>query len=181
VRNHASGRRMPQDAPAPCGRLPGHPGATDAAGGILARVASRRPRAPGDHLAGTYRVRILRAAFDDARALFPRKRDAIRLRPHALALRDWPAKDAIDWTWVLAMRGHGVGELRIRETIGDCDNLRLIFLVGPDDVRDPLPMIWVLAALQKKRDAFTQANIDGFWKRVRMLPTEISGRQKINE
>ena len=57
------------------------------------------------------------------------------------------------------MPGLHTGELRIGDTIAGHDNLRIIFFVGNEDVRDPLPMIWVLNVFQKKRDHFTTNEI----------------------
>lgn len=132
---------------------------------------SHRAPEPGAHLTGSYRVRMVLPAFQDVRRLCTKKRDAIEIRAHALKLRYWPAKSPtdvsgtvldLDWTWVLAMKGLDVGELRIDDRIGDSDNLRVIFYVGPTEVREPLPMIWVLRVMQKKRNEFTTHDIDTF-------------------
>ena len=55
-----------------------------------------------------------------------------------------------------------VGELRIDDTIGGCDNLRIIFFRGDPKVKEPLPMIWILHVLQKKRNDFTTHNLTTF-------------------
>lgn len=123
-------------------------------------------------LTGAYWVRVLLPAVYDARRLMPRTRDRMELRRHALKLRHWPAAPGglehgdlldLDWSWIRAMKGGAVGELRIDDTIGGCDNLRLIFYVH-DKLRsgDPLPIVWILAAMQKKRDDFSTANIATF-------------------
>ena len=48
------------------------------------------------------------------------------------------------------------------------DNLRVIFFVGDRKVREPLPMIWILAVMQKKRNDFTANEIQIF-KAQRLL------------
>lgn len=53
------------------------------------------------------------------------------------------------------MQGQAVGELRLDDTIGGNDNLRIIFLEGPPDARLPMPVIWILRVMQKKRDDFS--------------------------
>ena len=58
------------------------------------------------------------------------------------------------------MPGKKVGELRIHDTIGGCDNLRIIFFCP--DVPSPLPTLWILAVLQKKRDDFTKNQLRVF-------------------
>jgi hypothetical protein len=120
------------------------------------------------HLTGHFRVRALRSAFDDVRKLCPRIADRMEVRRHALKLRYWPehhpTDDAgkvldLDWEWVRALPGLRVGELRISDVIGGNDNLRAIFYVGSGEIREPLPMIWILRVLQKKRDDFSMNDI----------------------
>jgi hypothetical protein len=122
-------------------------------------------------LTGTHRVRIFRPAFDQVRKLFPRVRDRIEIRRHALKLRFWPGEPNTDergqvidlnWSWIKALPGLKIGELRIDDVIDGHDNLRVIFFVGNPEVREPLPMIWVLNVFQKKRDDFTAAQIKIF-------------------
>ncbi len=66
----------------------------------------------------------------------------------------------LDWSWIAALRGKRVGELRINDTIGGRDNLRVIFF--DPSIREPLPTLWVISVLQKKRDDFTHSQIEGF-------------------
>lgn len=74
----------------------------------------------------------------------------------------------LDWSWVRSLPGKNIGELRIGDTIAGHDNLRVIFFVPPEKTKPP--MIWVLAAFQKKRDDFTKAQIDTFaFRRVLVL------------
>lgn len=65
------------------------------------------------------------------------------------------------------MKGKHVGELRIHDTLGDCDNLRVIFF--DPEITEPLPVIWVLAVMQKKSDDFSKANIANFKARRTMV------------
>jgi hypothetical protein len=131
-------------------------------------------------LTGTHRVRVIRPAFHDVGRLCERTVDKIEIRRHALKLRYWPAMHPtddrgqlldLDWSWIRAMEGMNVGELRIHDSIGGNDNLRIIFYEGDPKVCEPLPMIWVLQVLQKKRDEFTRANLATF-KARRLLVRE---------
>ena len=124
-----------------------------------------------DSLTGDFLVRVLRPAFDDARGLFRRTRDNIELRRHALKLRYWPQSTEdqasgevidLDWSWIRSLPNKKVGELRIHDTIGGNDNLRVIFFVGPPDQRMPKTCIWILAVIQKKKDDFSRNEIAVF-------------------
>lgn len=117
----------------------------------------------GGSLTGNYHVRAIRPAFHDARRCLPRMRDRAELRRHALKLRfwpeRWPADDNgqildLDWSWIRSLPHKKVGELRIHDRIGDCDNLRVIFF--DPQISEPYPTLWVLAVLQKKRDDFSR-------------------------
>lgn len=138
---------------------------------------------PGN-LTGNQFVRSTRPALSDARFLLPRMRDRARLRRHALKLRFWPENHPTDdagqvldlnWSWIKSLKNgkpsHRIGELRISERIGNCDNLRIIFYAPQaESLTDaPDPMLWVLAAIQKKSNAFTKANIATFKARKRLI------------
>jgi hypothetical protein len=122
-------------------------------------------------LTGDFFVRAFRPAFDDVRGLFKRTRDTVEVRRHALKLRYWPdslttepsgqAVD-LDWSWIQSLPNKKVGELRVHDTIGGQDNLRIIFFVAPPDERMPKPCIWILAVIQKKRDDFSSNDIKIF-------------------
>lgn len=123
---------------------------------------------PGN-LTGTYLVRAGRWAFQDVQRLFPKARDRAELRRHALKLRFWPncrPEDSngqlldLDWCWIRSLSGKRIGELRIHDKIGDCDNLRIIFYSPPISTKPP--MLWVLSVFQKKRDDFTTAQLKSF-------------------
>ena len=125
----------------------------------------------GTRLTGRYRVRIFRPAFDQVRKLFHSTKDCIELRRHTLKLRYWPDNHPEDdkgqvvdlnWEWIRSMPGLKTGELRIDDSIGGHDNLRVIFFVGSSAVSEPLPMIWVLNVFQKKRNDFTSSQIKIF-------------------
>jgi hypothetical protein len=126
---------------------------------------------PAENLTGDYLVRRLAAANDDAGRYLRRTRDFAKLRRHALKLRYWPSPRTeisssqvvdLDWSAIRALPGVDVCELRIHETIGGCDNLRIIFFVGPPSDQFPKTCIWILAVFQKKRDDFTRHQIDLF-------------------
>jgi hypothetical protein len=119
-------------------------------------------------LTGKFFVRVFRPAFDDVRRLFVRTRDNIELRRHALKLRYWPESITteasgqvvdLDWSWIRSLPGKKIGELRVHDTIGGQDNLRIIFFVGPPNERMPKTCIWILAVIQKGRDDFSTNNI----------------------
>ena len=123
------------------------------------------------NLTGRYHVRICRSAFMDGHKICPRSRERAELRRHALKLRFWPNPKPeeltgmvmdLDWSYIRALSGEKIGELRIHDRIGDNDNLRIIFYVGKPLAEGQMPIIWILAAMQKKRDDFTMANIETF-------------------
>jgi hypothetical protein len=129
-------------------------------------------------LKGNFRVRALRSVFAVARRLLPRASDRAELRSHAIKLAYWPEKKPVaesgklldlDWDWVKALKGLKVGELRIDDNIGGCDNLRIIFFVGDTKIRKPLPIIWILHAMQKKRNDFTKNELEIFRMRRKLV------------
>lgn len=130
------------------------------------------------NLTGSYRVRAIHPAFADVRNLIPRKGERMEVRRHALKLRYWPDPHPVeesgrlldlDWSWVASLPKQNIGELRIHDTIGGFNNLRVIFYVGDEAVRDPLPLIWVLQVMQKKRQDFTSHNLTTFKARKRIV------------
>jgi hypothetical protein len=129
---------------------------------------------------------MIRPAFDEVRKLCNRVRDGMTVRRHLLKLRYWPENHPLDdsgtildldWSWIRGLPGLHVGELRIHETISGNDNLRAAFFVGDRNVREPLPMIWILAVMQKKRDDFTTHQLAIFRAR-RLLVLERFYRQR---
>jgi len=130
---------------------------------------------PGN-LTGSYLVRAGRWAFQAIHKWLPRARDRAELRRHALKLRFWPGctgKETegqvldLDWSWIKALPGKRIGELRIHDTIGGCDNLRVIFFVPTIVIQ--LPTLWVLSAFQKKRDYFTAPQLKNFELRRKLI------------
>lgn len=138
-----------------------------------------------ENLTGSHWVRVLLPAVHDAQRLWPRTKDRMILRRHALKLRYWPEMHPtteqgqlldLDWSWIRSLQGTNVGELRVDDAIGDHDNIRLIFYRHPNRrTNDPLPVIWILAAMQKKRDEFTAANIATFRARRQLVLTRFYG------
>lgn len=134
-----------------------------------------RPAPATSHgLTGSFRVRVLRPCIAEAWRLCPKLREFMELRAQVLKLRYWPSTQVVqqgghvldlDWEWIKALKGHQIGELRIDDVIGGNDNLRAIFYVGDDSVKEPMPIIWILALMQKKRHDFSTANIETFRSR----------------
>ncbi len=67
----------------------------------------------------------------------------------------------LDWEWIKALPGLRIGELRIKDSMGGHDNIRIIFF-DPQRPSKPKPMLWVLAVFQKKRADFTTAQLQTF-------------------
>ena len=139
----------------------------------------------GSGLTGNFRVRMIHPSFDEIRKLCHNVRDGMVLRRHLLKLRYWPEnhpKDDsgqvidLDWSWIRALQGESIGELRIHEEISGNDNLRAIFFVGDRAVREPLPMIWILHVMQKKRDDFTRHQISVFKARKLLVLERFYGQ-----
>ena len=121
------------------------------------------------HLTGVYRIRACRSALDGARRLFPRIRDFMAVRDHALKLRFWPGGNGgqtvdMNWDWIQACDNLGIGELRLDDTISGHDNLRIIFFKPDIDAPNcgEMPLIWILHVIQKKRQNFTPNDIRTF-------------------
>ncbi len=58
-------------------------------------------------------------------------------------------------------------ELRIHETIGGYNNLRVIFHVSKEALpMEPMPRIWVLSVLQKKTRRFDHYDLKTFHARL---------------
>ncbi len=131
-----------------------------------------------DNLTGDHWVRVFGPALRECSKWWPRARDRMEIRRHALKLRFWPQPNPtdengvlldLDWEWIRACKGKDIGELRIHDVIGGCDNIRVIFFVGGRRNGDRLPTIWVLAVLQKKRDEWTKANLVTLEARRRLI------------
>jgi hypothetical protein len=107
------------------------------------------------------------------------------LRRHALKLRYWPGRNPkdergvlldVDWSWIQALKGLDVGELRIGDKIGGHDNVRVIFF-APDTKPSgsALPVLWILAAFPKKGDEFSAAQIKIFRFRRQLIIKRAGG------
>lgn len=134
----------------------------------------------GEFLKGNFRVRAIRPAFSDVYRLCDNWSENAEIRRHSLKLRYWPDNHPedesgqlldLDWSWIKSMPGMDVGELRVHDTIGGNDNLRIIFYVGDKKICEPLPMIWVIRVIQKARDDFSKHDITTF-KARRLLVIE---------
>lgn len=142
----------------------------------------------GEGLTGSCRVRAIRSARSEAEKLFPRVSDRMEIRAQALKLRYWPVKHPtdsagqildLDWSWIRSLPGLRVGELRVADTIGGQDNVRIIFFDGGPTDCDPLPTIWVIRVMQKKRDDFSCNDIQIF-KARRTLVNERFYKDRCN-
>ena len=85
----------------------------------------------GQGLTGQFRVRMFRPALDQIRGLVDRVKEGMEIRRHILKLRYWPENHPQDgqgqlldlnWSWIRALRGAHVGELRIDDTIAGNEN-----------------------------------------------------------
>ena len=135
-------------------------------------------------LTGNRWVRRLGAVRADARRYFPRARDYFEIRHHALKLRFWPSSQAtdpsgriidLDWSFIKALPGLDIGELRIDDEIGGHRNIRIIFFVGPPDDQCPMACIWILSVFPNKRDDFTSYQLDNFRARRQIVMTRFYG------
>lgn len=127
-------------------------------------------------LTGTHFVRALRSALQKAKHTWPKVGDRMEVRRQALKLRYWGTRHdedsetagLLDLTFekLKARPGSGLHELRLDDDIGGKSNIRLIFLVPPDDWKPlhetPLPVIWVIEAFPKKRQDFSKADLIRF-------------------
>jgi hypothetical protein len=131
------------------------------------------------HLTGNYFVRATDLALAEVYGMFHRISDVAEIRRHALKLRYWPSPRTeepsgqvvdLDWSMIRALSGLDIGELRVHDTIGGMNNLRIIFFVGPPSDQFPMTCIWVLYVFQKTRDDFTSTQLNAFkLRRLRVL------------
>ncbi len=120
-------------------------------------------------LTGTQHVRIVRECLKDGHRLFPKTRDRMEFRRHLLKLRYWPERHPqdhqgtvldVDWEKVKSLAGLDVFELRVTDTIGGHDNLRAYFYTHEQqDAISPMPCLWILHAMQKKRNDLTKFDL----------------------
>lgn len=126
-------------------------------------------------LTGTHLVRVLRSALQKAKRTWPAVGDRMEVRRQTLKLRFWGERHpgsvtpgVLDLTYeaIKAMPGSGVYELRLDDEIGGKQNIRVIFFEPPGSWRCqyemPLPVLWVLEAMPKKRNEWTKFDLDRF-------------------
>ena len=124
-------------------------------------------------LEGTNLVRALRSALQKAKKIWPKVGDRMEVRRQSLKLRFWDQRHEsepglLDLTYesIKAMSGLGVYELRLDDDIGGISNIRVLFFDPPRGWKcrfeTPLPVVWVLEAVAKKRDGWTKFDIDRF-------------------
>ncbi len=122
------------------------------------------------NLTGSQHVRIVRECLKDGHRLFPRTRDRMEFRRHLLKLRYWPERHPqdtrgqvldLDWEKVRSLAGLNVFELRVNDIIGGHDNLRAYFYAHEKkDAVSPLPCVWILYSMQKKRNEITRFDLN---------------------
>lgn len=130
----------------------------------------------GKHLTGTHRIRAVKSALHKAKKLWPNKAERMEVRRQTLKLRFWGERHLLgsdtgifdlSYEPIRTMKGSGVFELRLDDEIGGHRNIRVIFFVPPDSLVSnaptPLPMIWVLETIPKRRPQWTVHDIDRFW------------------
>jgi len=84
------------------------------------------------------------------------------------SLRKPSAEDgAAIWELIQACKPLKIGELRVHERIGDCNNIRVIFF--DPGIREPHPIPWVLAVMQEKSNNFSKANVSTFKLRRQLV------------
>lgn len=133
----------------------------------------------GSNLYGRFHVTPTCTALREAVGLFPRYGDYQELRSHALKLAFWPGGQStggevedLDWDTITGMRAPKACELRIDDTIGGLDNLRVIFYVFDNQIvreGDAMPRLWTIGVMQKKTRRFTTFDLSAFAARVAIL------------
>jgi hypothetical protein len=133
----------------------------------------------GSNLFGNYHVTPSPTALREAHDLFPRYGDYQEARSHALKLAYWPGTATesgqvvdLNWEEITGMRAPKACELRIDDTIGGFNNLRIIFYVPKPAIvlpGDALPRIWTIGVLQKKTQRFSNYDLATFAARVKLL------------
>ena len=124
-------------------------------------------------LEGTHHVRALRSALQKAKRTWPKVGDRMEVRRQALKLRFWGSRHEsepglldLSYESIKSMPGTGVYELRLDDTIGVISNIRILFFDPPKawtcQFETPLPVVWVLEAMAKRRDGWTKFDVDRF-------------------
>ena len=121
-------------------------------------------------ITGNRLVRLIHPVHKDLVRLLASNRDCKVMRRHMLKLRYWPEFHPetesgeildLDWSWIKACHGLNIGELRINETVSGFNNWRVIFFEGPKPpAQDQMQKIWILQVMKKKRNDFTDNEIN---------------------
>jgi hypothetical protein len=124
---------------------------------------------------GTHLVRALRSALQSAKYYWPKVGDRMEVRRSALKLMFWGMRNEteanemvmdVSYESIKALQGSGVYELRLEDEIGGHRNIRVIFFVPPEKwkpiTKMPLPTLWILEAVPKKRNDWTTNDINRF-------------------
>jgi hypothetical protein len=125
-------------------------------------------------LSGSNFVRFSRHGLQSARKTWPKTRDRFEVRRQALKLRFWdergqhPPGLLFDHTYesIKELKGKGIYEMRLDDSIGGLQNIRVIFFDPPREwvPLDPRPMriIWILDIFPKKSNDFSKYDIQTF-------------------
>lgn len=133
-------------------------------------------------LFGDYYVVPTCSALSQALTLFKRSRRQYNLlRRQTVKLAFWPDKADIDWDWIRGLESSRIGELRISDTIGGFNNLRVIFFkanatiagdptktIGDSLEKVTMQRIWILSVFQKKTQGFSNHLLKA-WKGARTI------------
>src|SRR5882724_9933072 len=124
-------------------------------------------------ITGVNFVRCSRHGLQASRSYWRETGDRFEVRRQALKLRFWDERHLhhpgmlFDHTYesIKSLSGLAVYEMRLDDTIGGHDNIRIVFFDPPKDwqpvvgVRRPIRVIWVLEAMPKRRDNWTSNDI----------------------
>ena len=127
-------------------------------------------------LTGCNFVRFTRHGLQAIRHHRARIGDRFEVRRQALKLRFWDERHLhspgmlFDHSYesIKSLAGLGIYELRLDDAIGGQSNIRVVFFDPPKDWqpvavdRRPMRIVWVLEALPKKRNYWTENEITRF-------------------
>jgi hypothetical protein len=127
-------------------------------------------------LVGPNFVRFTRHGLQSIRAYWAHTGDKFEVRRQALKLRFWDERHLhipgmlFDHSFesIKALAGKGIYELRVDDEIGGQENIRIVFFDPPKAWRPaktearPMRIVWVLEALPKRRNDWTDNEISRF-------------------
>ncbi len=127
-------------------------------------------------LTGCNFARFTRHGLQSIRGYWAKTGDKFEIRRQALKLRFWDERHLhlpgmlFDHTYesIKSLAGLGIYELRLDDEIGGQSNIRIVFFDPPKTwepvlaERRPLRIVWVLEALPKKRNNWTDNEITRF-------------------